>query len=434
MYVDVAMSIRTYAVYGIFALLLGHHIMTSWMVSTFNISPFDWLSTVAAPSLDEDWLLRNQLEMITKAKNKSTVEYSACCGLGHRLSKMVDAYHIARKKNFGMRVIWEFCGDGTESFHHFFGPQPLSELEGVQDGREVIKVMNEAPCVESLVRTGNSTECRCPPDYIESNSVFFNGLVERFRFKDEVDTFRRNHHFDDHFVLGMHVRAGNGEVGDFTRKDRAMHNVSSWVDSVTAMLLTLSRNATSGRPPLLFLATDTASMADTLRDALSGQMDVVVYEQERLPEGSGVLFGEHGSRDKLNVTSELCQDLKNALMDMMVLTSSNVVISGNPSSFTQSLPMGVALSRDHTLYCEVAPNGTYRCYQTFQEWCCLGETFLRIEFINVPRKSDCEIDSEFLVERPESETERLPSLGNSPPMTTFVPYDWDHLDWNHSSG
>ena len=427
------MMIRSYALYAVFVLILGHRTITLWTVSTYRIRPFDGLSSVASPR-SQDWPSREHLQKIKKAKDKSYVEYSACCGLGHRLSKMVDAFHIARTRNFGMRVFWEFCGDGTEGFHHFFGPQPLSELESVQDGREVIKVMNEAPCVDFLDRRGGDIgQCRCPSDYIESNGIFFNGLVERFRFKEEVDKFRRHHRFDAHFVLGMHVRAGNGEIGDFTEKDRTIHNVTSWVESVTAILLTMSRNATRRRPPLLFLATDTASMVDTLRQALSGHMDVVVFEQERLPEGSGVLFGEHGSRDKLNVTSELCHDMKNALMDMMVLTSSDVVISGNPSSFTQSLPMGVALSRDHTQYCEVSPKGTYQCYQTFQEWCCQGKPFRSREYIKVPQ-SECEIPSQFIVERPESETQRLPSPGNSPPMDTFLPYDWDHIDWNHSSG
>jgi len=372
------------------------------------------------------------LETIKKAQNKSTVEYRACCGLGHRLSKMVDAYHIARKKNYGLRVFWEFCDNKTESFHHFFGPQPLSELENAQDGREVIKISNEAHCVKRLIRQGNSSQCKCPSDYIESSGEFFNSLVERFRYKDEVDAFRRYHRFDDHFVLGMHVRAGNGEEGDFARKKRAIDNVTSWVESMSNILLTISRNTTHGRPPLLFLATDTASMVETFRQALRGNMEVLEYEQPRLPEGNGVIFGEHGSRNKLNLTTELCQDWKSALMDMMVLTSSDVVISGRPSSFSQSLPMGVALSRDHTLYCEVAPKGTYQCYQTLHEWCCLGKSFLPIEYRRVP-VSDCEIPPQYIVERPESETQRLPSPHDSRQMTTFLPYDWDQIDWDPNS-
>ena len=424
------MSNRSYAIYAIFVVLLGHRIMLSWTASSYIFGPLDRFleTTISTPRYS-----REHLEAIKKAKNKSTVEYRACCGLGHRLSKMADAYHTARKNNFGFRVFWEFCDDKTESFHYFFGPQPLSELENVQDGREVIKISNEAHCMEKLLRNGNSSQCKCPADFIESSGVFFNSLVERFRFKDEVDVFRRNHRFDDHFVLGMHVRAGNGEKGDFSRKDRAIHNITSWVESMSTILLTISRNATDGRPPLLFLATDTASMVEIFRQALSGFMEVVVYEQERPPEGSGVIFGEHGSRKKLNLTTALCEDWKSALMDMMVLTSSDVVISGRPSSFAQSLPMGVALSRNHSVYCEVARNGIYRCYQTLQEWCCLGKSFIPVEYRRVPL-SDCEIPREYIVERPKSESQRLPTPRDVRHMTTFLPYDWDHIDWDSTSG
>ena len=403
--------------------------MLSWTVSTRMFGPMDRFleTTISAPLSSIE-----HLETIKKAKNKSTVEYRACCGLGHRLSKMVDAYHIARKKNYGLRVFWEFCDNKTESFHHFFGPQPLSELQNAQDGREVIKISNEAHCIEKLVRDGNSSQCKCPSDYIESSGEFYNSLVERFRYKDEVDAFRRYHRFDDHFVLGMHVRAGNGEQGDFVEKERAIHNVTSWVKSMSTILLTISRNTTNGRPPLLFLATDTASMVETFRHALRGEMEVVEYEQERPPEGSGVIFGQHGSQNMLNLTTELCQNLKSALVDMMVLTSSDVVISGRPSSFSQSLPMGVALSRDHAMYCEVAPNDRYRCYQTLHEWCCLGKSCISEEYRRVP-VSDCEIPSRFIVKRPESETRSLPSPRKSRLMTTFLPYDWDQIDWDPNS-
>jgi len=383
---------------------------------------------VAAPIGNSSSFSNELMEKIVRAKNKSTVEYRACCGLGHRLSKMVDAYHIARTKNYGFRAFWDFCDNKTESFHYFFGPQPLSELEHVKDGRETIKISNEADCTVPFIRRGDKERCRCPSDYITSNGLFFNSLVERFRFNDEVETFRRKHYFDDHFVLGMHIRAGNGEVGDFSRKNRGIANMTVWVQSISNIVLSLSKTLGDGRPTLLFLATDTASVVEMIRHSLRGKMDVVVYEQNRPPEGSGVIFGQTGPGDQTIQTTGICQDWKNVLMDMMILTSSDVIISGRPSSFTQSLPMGVALSRENRMYCEVNLNTTYQCYQTFKEWCCRGVSFLTKEYLRIPVKTKCEIKPEHILYRPMSETKWLPTMLDRRHLRTFLPYDWDNMD------
>jgi len=413
----------------IIVILGGFQFIISQRIAVFiNVNDDDnYLLPAVVHRSQQNWASLSWTEIVKLAKHKSTVEYRACCGLGHRLSKMVNGYHTARMKNFGFRVFWEFCDEKTETFHYFFGPQPLSELEGVVDGRETIKISNEAHCMVPFRRRGESETCQCSSDWMQSNEIFFNSLVERFRFKDEVDEFRSRHRFDDHFVLGMHVRAGNGEIGDFTRKNRTIENMTSWTESMSDMLISISNSSSHGRPTVLFLATDTAAVVETMRQSLVGKMDVVVYEQSRPPDGSGVVFGEHG-RGIANRTKQRCDDWKNALMDMMILTGSDVVISGRPSSFTQSLPMGVALSRKNGRYCEVALDATYRCYRTFQDWCCRGVSFLPIEYLQVPVTKKCEIPADHIVQRPNRETKSLPTPRYVRHLDTFLPYDWDHLD------
>jgi hypothetical protein len=39
----------------------------------------------------------------------SSVDYMACCGLGHRLSKMADAYYLSQQLNFTLRGYWGYC-------------------------------------------------------------------------------------------------------------------------------------------------------------------------------------------------------------------------------------------------------------------------------------------------------------------------------------
>ena len=51
--------------------------------------------------------------------------------------------------------------------------------------------------------------------------------------------FIKEHKFDQHFVMGLHVRAGNGEVGDFTRKGRELDDLVSSPPQVGGMKIKL---------------------------------------------------------------------------------------------------------------------------------------------------------------------------------------------------
>jgi hypothetical protein len=139
-----------------------------------------------------------------QAKVKSSVDYTACCGLGHRMSKMVDANYVAKKKNLGLRITWGHCNT-TEIFQHFFGPQPLSELENVTSTGLRLKISNDVPGFKKFTRDGNATNCKCPIDVIEEHSKFYESLRQRFRLKKKVQAFQKQH-LADHTVIGIHVR------------------------------------------------------------------------------------------------------------------------------------------------------------------------------------------------------------------------------------
>jgi hypothetical protein len=56
------------------------------------------------------------------AESASSVDYMACCGLGHRLSKLSEANYLAEQFRFGLRSFWGYCvrdqaadGDGGGS-------------------------------------------------------------------------------------------------------------------------------------------------------------------------------------------------------------------------------------------------------------------------------------------------------------------------------
>jgi hypothetical protein len=179
------------------------------------------------------------------------------------------------------------------------------------------------------------------------------------------------------------------------------------------------------KPPRLFVATDTPSIITAFRDELKEKMAVVDYKQERAEEGKGVLFGTAG---KLERSSQCLGGWEGALMDMMILSYSDVVVAGRPSSFTQSLPITVSLAKPKATrvvpktYCELNPAGTKtRCYKDFEEWCCQGETDFHLvgirgyEFRRMPvelEKQDFEV------------SHRLPLSYTCPAYRCGFPYDW----------
>ena len=375
-------------------------------------------------------------EIFQLAKLTSSVDYMACCGLGHRMSKLVDAYYIARFRKFGLRVFFGFCNETTEIFHYFFGAQPLSELEGVTNQGWSFKINNEAPCFSRFSRTGNVSECQCPRDYIEQSDSFYTSLTKRFRFRSEIEDYAKRHHFHNHTVIGLHVRAGNGEKGDFENKNRGIQNRTQWIRSLSDTILNIAKGWVE-EPPLLFIATDTASIVQDLRLQLSGHMNVVDYDQERMADGSGIAFGARGSNQLSG--HECLLQWKNSLMDMMLLASTDVLIAGRPSSFTQSLPMSVVLSRNrrkiqHDAYCEVSPDATaHQCFDDLFDWCCRGSTKFHLqgirgyEYRRIPAvdfQRGCKMEHH-LHERPFGEYDSLMSPRNQQAKTAFLPYDWN---------
>jgi hypothetical protein len=114
--------------------------------------------------------------------------------------------------------------------------------------------------------------------------------MNKFRQRHQVLQFRQSHTFDNHTVIGMHVRAGNGEEGDFATKKRDIADVVTFVDRVSSQVVAMTKEFSA--PPMVFLATDTADMAERFRQTLARDgIPVVTLPQIRAPQGHGILFG-----------------------------------------------------------------------------------------------------------------------------------------------
>jgi hypothetical protein len=367
-------------------------------------------------------------QILNAAKEKSSVDYMACCGLGHRISRLSEANYLAKLLNFGLRSFWGYC-DTTGVFHYLFGPQPVEELVNVTDTHRSARVNNDVPGFTKLIRKGSEEECNCSFDKVEEDVRFYQSMRKRFRLKDRVEAFRQKHFLNKNVtVVGMHIRAGNGEVGDFSKRRRGIGNEDEWLQNVVQQLV----RANWG-PSVLFVATDTPPMIDKLRTLMNGTMTVVSFDQHRAQHGTGVLFGERG---KVVINGEQClEGWENSLMDMILLSHADVVVAARPSSFSQSMPMSLVLatSKDSRKvmhpYCELNPTVTeMRCYEDFREWCCIGTTSFSLEGIH--QRTD------YLRMPPETVDEKKLKVmqrddGGCFPRPegwkqTCLPYDWLH--------
>jgi hypothetical protein len=342
----------------------------------------------------------------------SSVDYYACCGLGHRLIRTSSAYYVSKQMNFSFRSFWGWCGENepVEVFSYLFRPYFVSEVSHVNSQNLILPFYNEVPGFQAIVRrkdkTANDTlSCICRDDKIQSDLEMYTSLRERFRGKAVVDQFVKEHFVNASLVIGIHVRAGNGEGGDFERKGRGIANPDTWVQHMQSLiqnsLQLLIPTSTSNRhfsSPLLYIATDTPSMVDRFRQQFATVNITVLNlpQQGRPEEGKGVLFGESDKvhnkdgKESNDDYSSCLRGWSDTITDMMILSHADVVVAAKPSSFVQTLPMSLAFGRTTfgrklpKVYCEIIPQfeqdennlewiegfPTIQCYDSYHDWCC----------------------------------------------------------------
>ncbi|KAL3945541.1 MAG: hypothetical protein SGBAC_000365 [Bacillariaceae sp.] len=342
-----------------------------------------------------------------KLEELASVDYYACCGLGHRLVRMSLAAYVAKQRGFELRAFWGWCGEKApiEVFSYLFRPYLEQEVFRVESRGLLLPFYNEVSGFPAISRTPvtDQGECACPKDKIASDFEFYTSLRDRFRGKPQVDAFVRDN-FSNATVIGIHIRAGNGEGGDFDRKGRSVNNPHMWVGHVVKLVLQEGFRKTESNKFVVYIATDTPSMIELFRNQLyPHQIKVLDLPQRRMEEGSGVMFGEaakvHNKGDETDDYSSCLEGWIETLSDMFLLSYADVVIAATPSSFSQTAPMSLAFGKEaqgvKTPYCEIIPkfeqferNGstkwqevapTMQCYKSYVDWCCNYSTWIKFK-------------------------------------------------------
>lgn len=351
-----------------------HHKSTSSFPQVDGRDRLTWLSMKLRPSQEEvEEVWNATLPNGRKLQDLSSVNYRACCGLGHRLARMANAAEVAKAHRLSLRTFWGVCGDDVEIFQYLFGLAPREELLDVESTHSHIQMSNRVP--HYLIERNRNLEepCSLTTEQVQSEYNFYKGLRQRFRQRDKVNAFV-SQHFENHFVVGMHVRAGNGEGGHFQDSQRFIRNETEWVQRTSNKIVEIIQQQNTTRSPLLFIATDTRSMVDQFRTQLKGILPVLDWPQERPEEGSGVFFGAKAAREQPKEESKCLQSWTDTVMDVMLLSHVDVLFAPLVSSFTQSLPMSLVLGTKTTErpFCELSQDSSaaLKCSKSMRDWYC----------------------------------------------------------------
>ena len=202
---------------------------------------------------------------------------------------------------------------------------------------------------------------------LESDFEFYQQLVDRFQYKHQVTNFQSRVNWNNYTVIGLHVRAGNGEKGDFEDKNRGIANETQWAENVAALFDIWTRTDTerfAAKPPMVFLATDGPSMVTKLTRALQPyNIPLLTAPQSRVAEGTGI-----AAIYRHNGTAYCFDTWRTQLLDMLLLAYSDVVVAGRYSSFTQTIPLTFQFAQNGS-FCEVGMEGFHmECFDSYTSW------------------------------------------------------------------
>jgi len=199
-----------------------------------------------------------------------------------------------------------------------------------------------------------------------SDVDFYHRLVDTYQFKNDLREFQLENKWNERpLVIGLHLRAGNGEDAHFVESGRAssVDIDESTMISRLLQLINLAINhetkhlgngkiKNDGLHPLLFVATDTAHLLPMIEKMIESSnhdhniprartLEILTWPQDRLPKNAGVTF------DALQGKGERClQGWRSAMSDSLLLSKADVLVAAKRSTFTQSLPLTLGFDRN----------------------------------------------------------------------------------------
>ena len=384
------------------------------------------------------------------ASNSNKLYYVGRFGLGHRLSKLSAAYHLAFELNLPeVELHWGSCQTekvdistvlfGTHILQvprHDTHPVVVAAATDHSESSKTILVRND---VAGYYAGQNYKNAQRPLTHNVLDSLWWPKLqLDRKLFHHLLDQFMRMQHdnnkdydnvfqtvtsdWRDYTVIGLHIRAGNGEGDHFQQAGRSVYNTEFYVQSTCQLIHAALRNetvfgATNNKPPLLFVATDTPSVLAIIHTACA-PLPIRVLPQARVETKGGVSY------QQWNKGSQCFDGWRSSMMDMALLAHTDILIAAMRSTFTQILPRALVQERQGGIFCEVGSGGGHSvmmmmsCFENERQWL-LRET--QPKTVSLPVSGDGGRD------HPDNTT-----VGSVPTVTHKVMVhfpDWDKNEW-----
>jgi Nodulation protein Z (NodZ) len=318
------------------------------------------------------------LELAPYDASNNILQHAAKFGLGHRFMKLSSAFHLAQRLGMAeVEPFWNADCPEPNMFGLLFGKRKLTILASrlrqpqcnktvitSNDGLfyfEAVNYMDAGTAIPKSYFQANET---ISPfwDKIKSDQVMYGQMEGNFVHRDMVDNFTKFYKFEEHTVIGVHLRLGNGEGTHFKSSGRGVNDEFSFVESL-AWLISERAKKNVDKPPLIFLATDTGSIIDAFQNAAT--IPVVIMPQHRPAPKEGVAY-ENSNKEQ----SKCFTDWSSMLLDMMLLARSNILVAApGGSTFSQSLPLSLVFQRGGS-FCDVSRLAPYTmtCYDSMETW------------------------------------------------------------------
>ena len=311
---------------------------------------------------------------------------------------------VANRLGVGLRQYWGKCpsrdvsDQAIDIWGHLFGkdnmiihastrydshvPSSVSSMSTGSSSQSTLVISNEVPGYKPYA-TRQLRDSQLARQLFETSIGFYRQLRRRFleRHYELLRDFTLNEGAsffdrDQYVVIGVHVRAGNGETGEFVQKGRAIEDMNGWLGNMTAVVTRYIADeglaSVDGKKILVYVATDTSSAIEQLRAALADfDIQVISYPQHRSDEvgPSYQVKGQH-----------CLESWDDQMIDMILLSLSDATIAARYSSFTQTIPMTLQFGEMREQqrqrhgkvsypYCELSQDGnSMSCFKSFQGW------------------------------------------------------------------
>ena len=326
----------------------------------------------------------NSLWHVKINEKENKVIHVGMFGLGHRLSKLSAAHHLVQTSHWPvthLEVLWGTCDiqtdNGMDIFTYLFGNNQIevrhSSAANDDDTEQASNKTNNS--IANFSHQGKSlvirndvvgyyagqsfknaqiplqrSHMRLWQNKLDSDTHLFRNLVasfERIHGDQTTRKLQKQWNWDNHFVIGLHIRAGNGEQDHFGQAQRQIvSDGSTFYQNLARTIRTFLADKDTNRdqkPPLIFLATDTASVVNELRQLLASDLlPVVTVPQPRVEPHKGVSYSVW------TAGSKNCWDgWLYSMVDMTLLARSDFLIATRRSTFTQILPRSLVLRSHH---------------------------------------------------------------------------------------